>query len=178
MTIIRKPLLIATILIQILVSTYFNYYSFFFINHFNEFLSTFVSLSSNIILALNISFTYLQLYLKKNVHVPSTRDENIPLNEIEENNNNFNADTQNVNNHSNSNGINWKNVTTNIYFIILQDTGVTFLIIVPSFTVPRDDIANAFVFLLFFVTRLSILLIFISSRTIIKIRGLLKCRTN
>ena len=102
---LRKPLLIVSILAQIIISTYFNYYSFSIINNELLFFILFTLLSAIIciILILVISFFSFKLNRKKiNQPKPAT-DENVEFIGNKESYKYSNSDTPNYK---------WKNVIT------------------------------------------------------------------
>ena len=154
---IRKPLLIVTILIQISISTYFNYYSFFLIS--SEvvvfILLPFLLPLLFIIFILIIRFISLriELYRNNNRRLFQNFDENATFMGNEKHNlSHLNSVTQNNN---------LKKFITIFFFIILQDTSVTFLMIAANLPSPKDDYANALFYLLLIFTRLPLFLAFI-----------------
>ena len=160
----RKPLLIFTILIQISISTYFNYYSFFLINWEIVFILFLIYLSIGfVILILFISPICFNCRKKKKKSPPKT-EENAPLNEENGNKMQMTPNNEENNEDSDSETPNYqrKKVLTIAGFLVLQDSEIPFLMIVPNFTSPKDDFANGLVFLLFFFTRLLLLLLLIS----------------
>ena len=160
----RKPLLIFTILIQISISTYFNYYSFFLINWEIVFILFLIYLSIGfVILILFISPICFNCRKKKKKSPPKT-EENAPLNEANGNKVQMTPNNEENNEDSDSETPNYqrKKVLTIAGFLVLQDSEIPFLMIVPNFTSPKDDFANGLVFLLFFFTRLLLLLLLIS----------------
>ena len=149
---IRKLLLIVTILIQISIATYFNYYSFFLIN--SE-VVVFILLPFSlpilfIIFILIKRFTFFQKNRRQNLQSPSTTDETL-----------LGCGTTNIGyKYSVTSNYKWNKIITIICFLVLQDLEIPLLLFV-NFPSPNDDYAIAVAYVLFVFTRLSLFLILI-----------------